>query len=832
MEVDSDPPRNGGDLPPILLDWNGDAEAADAGEQAIEVSDELALLDGLRRYCHEKRSLFVHGGHLCGWVTEWAQGRGIETIAVRSLADELRMLCPGLDPLERRALQFALTRRQQVMSAAVSIDAALSHKKESSRLSALLTALWPDGPWQDGPSLAHAATWLLWLSDSCITDAMDDTNDTDALLPLAYQQAGLWQQGAKSEAVAYEVASPQQATHLLESWIFGPSPSSSLLASPLLTKQPFPVSIPSRWMEGARARWTTWLPAVGGGEALWNHLSSAPFTYQLRTVAAQVVAEYGRVYPATVTPHQITALTPFLSDTETTVLRGFCPPPVPSKVRPEDEPSGVFRWFEQEYLPYRLWQIEHGDAAANSQVALLAESFARWCLRFYPSAIAGGRGTEFLAVQAARNLREVTNSSNSAAAVVLWVVLDGLPFPDARTVVRELLHGEPRLSLDSLKPVVGSLPTITFFTKNALMNGAPMGSDALAGEKAPTPTPAFPGARRLLGRDSDHEAVTKAQAGEILVLSLLEPDHTYHSPRGTVAVSQLRHEVNGVLRAAVGKIRDLVRAVPDELLLRIVLSTDHGRLLGGKVPRICPVPDGMIAEQRAAWCSAPTKTSAIDFGAEGVSFVSGGIPVSTLNAGDEPPSEQASPTIPIIAYLSASRFDLPSDCAVMVSGEAFLQNDGRSGSAPFAHGGLWPEEVLTPWAEMRRDAVQVVQPVVKCRITGEGRAGGAGSVTLTIENGGRIALSVVSVRFQGPSNTFPLTLPAEKMVVPALSQNIHETLLFLWPFLTGNGLLTATIEIALPHGEHFEVPVAASDIDLQTTALYQQSLSARDLEDF
>lgn len=823
-------------VPRLHLDWSrgiGRSSASDGFDRVscgneIEIHDEVGLLDCLRCFPHmscssDTTQIFrICGAQLCRWADEWAQGRGIDTVRVLSPLDVLRRMCPGLKDEAADYLYAALADWQTENTGATAIIDILARANgTNANLPDILYALWPVRLWRAVPSLAHAAEWLLWLSEQ---------HEDDPLLALASEQARLWREVAGDASIAYDARLPGEAVLLLEMWLFGeiPAPvdgtnqSTTSLAnraslSPLI-RTVFPASVPVAWCERARVLWERSLPSSSGG-ALWNRLASVRLAPELRKIAAKIVAKYALHYPAILTPALVVSLSLHLPDEEIAALQQICPPLAPALLTTDMPPLSVMNWFQREYLPYRIWQVQYGDSHVAERVIAAAHSFARWCLAFYPPAIAGGRGSEFLAIQDGKRLRGPATINQ----VTLWIILDGLTLPDAEFLLRELQGMEPRLSQDILRPVVSSLPTITSFTKNALMNGSPPGTYSLAGERAPAPSPAFARARRLLDRDSDVEIAQQAQHGDILVLSLLEPDFTYHSRRGSVATGSLRHQVNGVLLAAAAKIGDIVRAIPDDKTLRVILSTDHGRLLDSSGTRNCPVPAGMDSELRAAWRSPASAAEGIEYGADGVCFVSG----------DESNTEASADRG--IVYLSAQRFELPTDCAIVLGPSSFYQNDGRGGPTPFAHGGLWPEEVLTPWAELRRDAaVHTTRPPVKCLISGQGRVGShLETVEMVFENGSQIPLFVASVSLVTASGqSLMLGLPEQGILIPPFATGEGKATVPVWPSSAELLSLTVQVEIALPNGERFPIPEGEIECELTTSALYEQTLSARDLMDF
>ena len=95
-----------------------------------------------------------------------------------------------------------------------------------------------------------------------------------------------------------------------------------------------------------------------------------------------------------------------------------------------------------------------------------------------------------------------------------------------------------------------------------------------------------------------------------------------------------------------------------------------------------------------------------------------------------------------LAYIDAQRFGLPEPSAIMLSDDAFLMSDGRTGVETFPHGGVFPEEVLIPWIRFTRDRGPIT---ISIRITGKGVAGASGKLTLEVTNASDVPIEIVQL---------------------------------------------------------------------------------------
>ena len=133
------------------------------------------------------------------------------------------------------------------------------------------------------------------------------------------------------------------------------------------------------------------------------------------------------------------------------------------------------------------------------------------------------------------------------------------------------------------------IPTITETSKKALIHGCTP-RDAVDEDSS-----AMSDSVRFVSENQDLAAeLGKATIGSFFVWSNLEPDRTYHTNADKQA---LLDKVDGALRTLADRIVKAASEVPAHLRLRIIVTTDHGRLLGPS-KRTIPVPEGMESHQR------------------------------------------------------------------------------------------------------------------------------------------------------------------------------------------------------------------------------------------
>jgi hypothetical protein len=733
------------DVPRYYLDRRGDAHPK-LGCVLIETETEFL------QHVRSEQPLHLRGPLLCDWATQVAQARDWKVEFLSSPATTLLNAIPGLTLAQAQAMLDRLGSRFDTLALPISVTD-------------LLQIFAPADLWNAMPTGEHAAQWLLWL---------DVTEPSDFLVPLLTVQAQQWShECAEVLQPIYAVTNPLAAQRLLRVWLH-------IETGKMDTADPFPLPVPIHWIREAHEAWRQAMVRTEGG--FYAELTRIALPSDLQTAAAQVAYSYFHANIAHLERLDSASqarLRSLLTRAETAELTRLRPPATPSPL--PTELADVLRWFTREYLPYRQWQAEHGDPAAGAWVAQIAREYAAWLLRIYPVALHSADNANYnaLSVASARRLRE-----NREDGVTFWIILDGMIYSDAEVLLSKI-ETESRLTRALLRPVLSPLPTITRFCKPALMNGTTQTS--LAGDTDPIPT--FEGAE-LLRRDSDPAAALQyATNGKIYVWSLVEPDASYHQ-LGADRATILRN-VQSELEKAAYAIKAAALAVPDNLRLRIVLSTDHGRLLT-PASRLHSVPPDMESHGRTAY---------------GMSH--------------QTPTRDGYHIVEDTVTLFGSRFDLPCDVTVPLDGNAFRKNNDATGTEQFCHGGLYPEETIVPWAEILRDRKT---PTIRVMVRGKAKAGTRGTLEITLENSSSIPVVLRTLTLY-PGSQMPVVIPFEKEL-RGLTKREETADIERW-FRAADAERSVAIAIFdLTNGSSFEIE---AEVTLSSIEMYQRENLLEDL---
>jgi hypothetical protein len=299
---------------------------------------------------------------------------------------------------------------------------------------------------------------------------------------------------------------------------------------------------------------------------------------------------------------------------------------------------------------------------------------------------------------------------------------------------------------------------------------------------------------RFIGENQDLAAeLREASSGSFFVWSNLEPDRTYHTHAEMQAILD---KVNGALLTLADRIVKAASAVPAHLRLRILVTTDHGRLLG-QSKRTLDVPVDMESHQRAA------------LGTAGKALPEEGYLIDESGH---------------YALIDGRRYAMSDtrDCAVVISGDSFLANDGKSGCVWFPHGGLSPEEVLIPWCEVDRDADP---PNVVCRATGSAREARRGDIDLNFTNAGQVDVTVLSVELQFRDK--PKVQIMFNEAIPRQHQVTVTGTIDNWPTPSDLRVAAGVAHLRLPVGDEVDVSV---ELDLKSEGFQDRSNILGDLQ--
>lgn len=639
----------------ILLDRECDAICP---KGYLRIESEVNFLE----HALSVQSLIICGDRLCDWAAIFFNGRQIEFAEVLSPVTILRGLYPELT-----------MGQAQFICKMLGDDFVVSN--ENLNHQNLLSEIYPHKLWFERPSIKHAAEWLLWL---------DEKEPDPAFYPILAGISNNWKHDCPEMSIVYEASQTEKARETLRLWLG--------IENLVLPKKygGFPLRVPDKWKELALSAWRKEM-IKSNGQYL-GQLVNANLPRELRQLAAFEALGYFESNPTYLTKKLQNYIARFISGQDRDRLNLIAHAIEPGSV--PHEPESVFRWFLKEYSPYREWQSISKNKQAQLRVLELGKEFAEWYLDYYPVALNSKKHLSFYRTQSIQNDPDY---------VSLLMVLDGLHLYDAQIINQILLNtkGSNHLSMLENSLCFAPIPTVTDFAKGALIRG---GQPSLIKELS------------ILGediseRDTPVDRLQTAHKGALFIWRIQDPDHTYHSRN---KYKTLKTDVQGQLKTIAQKIIEISDSVNSTIPLRIIITTDHGRILS-ESKRYIEVPNGLEAHGRAAW------------GQTNIMFDAKGYMIDQEND---------------IVFLSKHRFGLSDDAAVILSDLAFKTGDGKQKSEFFPHGGLFPEEVIIPWIVFERN---VPKPDIEITVSGEGQTNRPAALSILVTNSSRINLTIKEV---------------------------------------------------------------------------------------
>lgn len=698
----------------ILLNREGDANPPTG---YLLITSEVDFLC----WAGKNQNIMVQGERLCAWARVFYQARGIPWIETKSIKSEIQAICPKLTDENIQTMIQQHGERLQKLSRPLTTQG-------------LLQSLYPSAFWNTPVSLRHAAEWLLWL-------VREDPKDYAQ--PLLQQIREIWLDEANHSARdAYKDCTRNQAQKRLDQWLGTSDPSG------ILIPEVFPLEVPQDYQEKARLVWTKRIIESHGN--FFDQLEKQNIPFSLKKLAAKEACRYFIKNPDELTSSRIEQLSVYLNQSELTQLRQCIAPTEPEKMR--DEPLDVLIWFRNSYLPYREWQHLVNAPQGKEKVLKAAYQFATWYLERYPKALAGESLQKWLSFYKVNDLNLEKN------CLTLIVVLDGLHATDARFLQQSIQSHTQRLSLITDELVFAPIPTITKYAKEALFHGV-----------SPVKAPEVEPIGKILPEDqSPANRLARDQENGIYLWRVLEPDRTYHFKNKS---ENLRQDIEGRLEAEALKIKEIVEMIPDNMIMQVIITSDHGRMLG-EATRTIPLPEGMQGHGRVAW------------GKSGKIFPKSGYIIEES-----------------LAYLFSESFGLPDDVVIPLDESAFYETDKRKGSEIYPHGGLFPEEIIVPWIVYARD---YVRPEVEITISGQARARRIGTLQIHILNQSNVDLTLKDIVIS-LNNGVEKRLDLE-MAVNACTESTHRLEFDPWPSPTEIKGATAVVRFLQSNQLVFDYP--------------------------
>ncbi|MGH9853400.1 MAG: hypothetical protein ACREBD_26465, partial [Blastocatellia bacterium] len=682
-----------------------------------------------------ERRLFVRGELLCQWARELCQARGLKEgsafAELPSPRNRLRLLIGD----------WANGVRADVLARTVDL---LKQHPNLTR-GGLLARLTGADFWAEVPSREHAARWLL-------------AEFSAELTPLVEAARELWARDCADDSLSqlYQLPLNEQQVALKE-WLSADDESATLGIFPLAVEGEAAGMLRSLW--GQKLRETS-------GQALGKLSAKNPNA----ALIAREAYEYFRYRWDHLTLGAMTRIGPLLSPSQRSHLERLIPRDVPEPLPVDASEQEALAWAAQQYLPYREWQVgaaldEESEARAAEK---LGESFADWLLENYPRLTTKSYEDSPLNIRCKYVINELIKSYR-----VLWVVVDGLNYLNHRRLLQLLAGTDAALSVEQDHKLLAVLPTITEKAKYGLTSGLlPRQNANGEWDIRKTLSATFPHAQYAgETQEGKLKAALADQSIRLCYWNMTAVDDCYHTQTDPDAIHD---NIGARLDALAKNISRLVMAAANPDSVAVVVSTDHGQMLGPCVAR-----EGKLKDADVHGRTAKGDPLSLDDGA-GQAYVKAADGSAVL--------------------LNATLFQLSEPTTLALKSYHFggWSKDSQ-GRAWGVHGGLYPEEVVVGLSVLLRNHQR--KPVT-ASVRGPGDVGKPGRMTLWIDNPNPAPLRLLALTLN-EVDEYRSALP--------LSRDVE-------------GLSQSPIELEL---QKFPAPVSREELNVTGTLSYEFSDGVR-----
>ena len=603
---------------------------------------------------------WIKGKRLCDWTREWLRVWN----KTDAIVEEKQNPRPRLESLFHPLSLPEEWNDAQVLKLIIKLD---SYSQENPIPYLLSQVTGSDGNiWFEKPSVNHLARWL----------SVQVTEEYRLFERVWQHQIS---EHSHELAVYYRT---EDKLLLLRRWL-------GLTESPIKELGSYPLAVPTFLRKEFEAFWERRI--VGSDGVALDTLvpSQQPGMPQIADQAYKIL----KAWPKWLTGERKTKISEYLTHQQRNELEDRQSPPQPQPLPIDASSKDAFEWVTEVYLPFRRWETAINQSPVGQRSSdQLANTFVDWILRHYPVLKLDPVQDSVLNYSVASLVQNLCQEGP-----VLWVVVDGLGWLDHQELVAFLTKNKKLAVETAIQPRFSILPTKTEYAKWSLY------TQLLPSDSSWIPDAGKGFSKMGIGkRYTDHKTdklyqALKKNTDTLYCWDTDKLDHLYHTERDWKNFYQVQrpHILEGIAK----DIEYCLEQYPNPDKLRIVLSSDHGQMMG-EVQRLGNCPQGIESKGRI-----------------------------TIGTTDDPR----------FVMLEAERFGLPHNVSI-VRGAACIKALSYTDKKEIigSHGGLFPEEVVVGVSVLRQ-SVQRHLVIVSCR--GEGKPKQPGELEVIIDNPNSVPLT-------------------------------------------------------------------------------------------
>ena len=610
------------------------------------------------RFAESGDDLWIAGENLSRWATDFYRARGITYQTVDSPRERLRrVIGHQVDALDDDLVNKLLN--------------AVNYVVEDKTLDDVISAYTKRGIWRRQPTIKMLASWLI--------ESVDDS-----LKPIVESWSNQKAEACKDPYLAdCFLTEFDKRQDLFWEWIEN---TQSEIYSKLGA---YPRKLSARFADLYKERFAKDLRRTKG-KIVDHRIFEGPNA----VLDAEICYEYFRANADYITPTRFSKIVGYLKETQRSALKERLRVPSPDPVDSNASQKEVLNWVCESYLPFRRWEIQFGNECDMKVAIKAARSFELWIRQNYPDFINWERDKTPLNINFPSIISDLSKNRR-----VFWIMVDGLSWLNYRKLVDKLASSEAEFGLESDKPSLSILPTITRYAKWSAVSGEfPAGNDTESWNIKKAFNDTFPNGQ-YAGSD-DIGALRRALVDtslSVIFWNYIGLDTVLHKQTDKAGFIS---SAESTLVHLAKTISDLVLDAPQNDNIAVLISSDHGQFLG---------PAEALD---VSWEKQPHEV-------HGRMALGGHLKKDT--------SSDCAFELNRISFRISDKITIASD-NYHFGGSYRTDADGRAWGV---HGGLAPEECVIGQGVLTRN---LKYKKIEAQISGEGEVGKAGTLVLLIDN--------------------------------------------------------------------------------------------------
>ena len=616
------------------------------------------------RFAESDGDLWISGENLSRWATDFYRARGIPYQTVDSPRERLRRVVGHqVDALDDDLVNKLLN--------------AVNYIVEDKTLDDVISAYTKRGIWRRQPTVKMLASWLIERVDDSLKPIVESWS---------IQKAEACKDPYLADCFRTEFDKRQD---LFWEWIEN---TQSEIYSKLGA---YPRKLSARFADLHRERLEKELRRTKGeivDQRLFEGLNAV--------LDAEICYEYFRANADYITPTRFSKIAGYLKETQRSALKERLRVPSPEPVDSNASQKEVLNWVCESYLPFRRWETQFGNEFDMKLAIKAARSFELWIRQNYPDFTNRERDKTPLNINFPSIISDLSKNRR-----IFWIMVDGLNWLNYRKLVDKLASSEAEFGLESDKPSLSILPTITRYAKWSAVSGEfPEKNNMESWDIRKAFNDTFPNGQYVSSNDIG--ALKNALADtnlSIIFWNYTRLDAELHKQTD---ITGFMYTAESELGRLTNTISDLVLDAPENDNIAVLISSDHGQFLG---------PAEALD---VSWEKQPNE-------------VHGRMALG----GRLKPDAPSTCTLELnrIAFRTPDKITIASD-HYHFGGSYRTDANGRAWGV---HGGLTPEECVIGQGVLTRN---LKYKEIDAQISGEGEAGKAGTMILLIDNPNNFSL--------------------------------------------------------------------------------------------